>query len=51
MVTFTLSISEDLKKKIDSRPEINWAEFLKQRLEFKLNEFKRFEQLKNAGRL
>ena len=51
MPTFTVSIPEDLKKKMDSHPEINWAEYLKQRFEIRLNEFKKFEELKNAGKL
>lgn len=51
MVTFTISIPEDLKKKIDEHPEINWAEYLKQRFEQKIKEFKRFEELKNMGKI
>lgn len=51
MPTFTVSIPEDLKKKMDAHPEINWAEYLKQRFEVRLKEFKKFEELKNAGKL
>ncbi|MBI2139813.1 hypothetical protein HYV84_02415 [Candidatus Woesearchaeota archaeon] len=51
MPTFTVSIPEDLKKKMDAHPEINWAEYLKQRFEIRLKEFKKFEELKNAGKL
>lgn len=51
MATFTVSIPEDLKKKIDAHPEINWAEYLKKRFEVRLNELKKFEELKNAGKL
>lgn len=51
MTTFTISIPEDLKKKIDQHPDINWAEYLKQRLEVKIKEFKKFEELKNSGRI
>lgn len=51
MVTFTISISEDLKKKIDGRPEINWAEYLKKRFEQRIKELTKFEELKNSGRL
>ena len=51
MATFTVSIPEDLKKKMDEHPDINWAEYLKQRLEVRLKEFKKFMELKNSGKL
>lgn len=41
MATFTVSINEELKKEMDKFPEINWAEYLKQRLKVRLKEFKR----------
>lgn len=51
MATFTVSISEELKKKIDEHPEINWAEYLKMRFEKRIRELKKFEELKNSGRI
>jgi len=51
MATFTLAISEDLKKQIDAHPEIHWAGFLKQRLESRLDEFRKFEHLKSQGKI
>lgn len=51
METFTVSIPGELKKKIDEHPEINWAEYLKKRFEMRLKELKRFEELKNAGKI
>lgn len=51
MTTFTVSIPEELKKKIDEHPEINWAEYLKKRFESRINELKKFEELKSNGRL
>ncbi len=51
MATFTISIPEDLKKKMDEHAEINWAEYLKKRFELKIKEFRKFEELKNSGRL
>ncbi len=51
MATFTISISEELKKKIEEHPEINWAEYLKKRFEIKLKELKKFEQMRNSGKL
>ena len=51
MATFTVSISEELKKKIDEHPEINWAEYLKQRFELRIRELRKFEELKNSWRI
>ena len=51
MATFTISIPEDLKRKIDEHPEINWAEYLKKRFEQRIKELSKFEELKRAGRI
>ena len=51
MATFTVSISEELKKKIDEHPEVNWTEYLKKRFEIRMKEFKKFEDLKNSGKV
>jgi len=51
MATFTVSISENLKKKIDEHPEINWAEYLKKRFEKRIVELRKFEILKNSGKI
>lgn len=51
MATFTVSIPEELKKKIDEHPEIKWAEYLKKRFEIRINELKRFEKLKNSQKI
>lgn len=51
MATFTVSIPEDLKKMIDEHPEINWAEYLKKRFEVRIKELKKFEELKNSGKI
>ena len=51
MTTFTLSIPDELKKKIDAVPEVNWPEYLKKRIEQRIKEFCTFEELKNSGRL
>jgi hypothetical protein len=37
MVRMTFSISDDLKKKLDARPDINWSEIFKQGIKIKLN--------------
>jgi hypothetical protein len=49
MPTFTVSIPEDIKKKMDEHPEINWAEYLKKRFEIRIKELRKFEELKNSG--
>lgn len=51
METFTVSIPEELKKKLDQHPEINWPEYIKQRFEVRLKELRKFEELKNKGLL
>lgn len=51
MATFTVSIPEELKKKIDEHPEINWAEYLKKRFEQIVKELSKFEALKNSGKI
>lgn len=51
MVTFTISMPKDLKKKIDEHPEINWAEYLKKKFEQRIKELKKFEELKNSGKI
>lgn len=51
MATFTISIPDELKKKMEEHPEINWAEYLKQRFEIRLKEFRKFEELKNSGKI
>ena len=51
MATFTVSISEKLKKKIDEHSEINWAEYLKKRFEQRIKELNKFQELKNSGKI
>ena len=51
MATFTISIPEELKKKLDEHPEINWAEYLKKRFEQRIKELIKFEELKNSWKL
>ncbi|MBI4016380.1 MAG: hypothetical protein HY363_01670 [Candidatus Aenigmarchaeota archaeon] len=51
MATFTVSIPDDLKKKMGEHPEINWAEYLRQKFEVRAKEFKKFEELRRARKL
>lgn len=50
-LTFTISIPEELKKRMDSHPEINWPEYLKLRLKRRMLELAKFEELKSSGRI
>lgn len=49
MATFTVSIPKELKKKIEEHPEINWAEYLKQRFALRIKELKKFKGFNNSG--
>lgn len=51
MATFTVSIPEDLKKRLDEHPEVNWPEYLKKRFEVRVREFMKFEELRRSGKL
>tara|TARA_Y100000034_G_scaffold50687_1_gene62424 strand:+ start:877 stop:1011 length:135 start_codon:yes stop_codon:yes gene_type:complete len=44
MATFTISIPEELKKRMDTHPEINWAEYVKQRFKIRIKEFKKIKK-------
>ena len=44
MATFTISIPEDLKKKMEEHKEINWAEYLKKRIEVRAKELRKFKE-------
>lgn len=46
MVRMTFSISDDLKRKLDSRPDVNWPEVFKEGLRKKL---KVLEKLRARG--
>jgi hypothetical protein len=48
MVRMTFSISEELKKKLDKRPDINWSEIFIQGIKKKL---KTLEKLQAKGEL
>jgi len=48
MARMTFSIPEELKKKLDQRPDINWSEIFKQGLK---NKLKTLEKLHARGEL
>lgn len=51
LTTFTVSIPDELKRKLDQHPEIHWAEYIKQRLEVRAKELQKYEELRAAGKL
>lgn len=51
MATFTVSIPDKLKKELEKYPDVNWPEFLKQRLEVRLRQFQKFQELVNKGEI
>ncbi|MGI5993233.1 MAG: hypothetical protein ACOX79_01870 [Methanosarcina sp.] len=51
MKRFTISVPDDLKKELDSMPEINWAEVARKGIQDKLNLLEKFEILEKRGDL
>jgi len=51
MATFTVSIPDDLKKRLEECPEINWPEYIKQRFEIKIKQLHKFEELVARGKI
>jgi hypothetical protein len=49
MPTLTVSIPEELKKRMDQYPEINWPEVLKIRLRKRAEALLQFEQKRLRG--
>jgi hypothetical protein len=44
MTTITLSISEEMKRKMDKMPEVNWPEVLKNRIRKRAELMLEFEE-------
>ncbi len=51
MATFTVSIPEELKKRMDEYPEVNWSEYIKKRFEVRVKQLEKFEELVNSGKI
>ena len=51
MRRFTISIPVELKKRLDSHPEINWVEVVKAGFKRKLDNLTKFEELERRGEL
>jgi len=45
MTKVTLSISKDLKNKLDRFPELSWSEIIRNGIKEKIKRLKRFEKL------
>lgn len=51
MATVTLSIPDELKRKIDSVPEIKWSEVFRSIIARKVEQLKKFQQMADKGEL
>ena len=49
MKRFTVSIPKEMKNKLDSLPNINWAQVAKEGILEKIKELEEFEKFKNRG--
>ena len=49
MATLTVSIPDELKKRLDKHPGINWSAYLKERFALKLKQLRKFEELVSKG--
>jgi predicted transcriptional regulator len=51
MTTLTVSIPDDLKKRMDAMPEINWTAYLRDRLILRIKQLKKFQEMVRAGEI
>ena len=51
MATVTLSIPDDLKKKLDEFPEVKWSEVFRNIIIRKVKQLKKFEELVEKGEI
>jgi hypothetical protein len=51
MASFTVSIPDELKKELDTHPEVNWPQYLKERFEIKVRQLRKFEELASRGEI
>ena len=49
MSTLTVSVSEDIKKKIEAYPEINWSEVARQAFKEKIADLELLEDIKSKS--
>ena len=51
MPTLTLAVPADLKKEMDSLPELNWSEVARKAITEKLEEYKLFKSIVSKSKL
>ena len=51
MPTLTLAIPSELKKEMDSLPELNWAEIARKAISEKISEYKLFKSIVSKSNL
>lgn len=51
MVTVTLAVSEELKRKMETHPEINWSEVARQAFLQKLDDMEFLRKVKETSKL
>ena len=51
MPTFTVHIPKELKERLDKRPDVNWAEYIKGRIELKVKQLRKFEEMVARGEI
>jgi len=51
MVTMTLAVPEELKKKMDQFPEMNWSEVARQAFQQKINDLSFLEKFRSKSTL
>jgi len=51
MPTLTLSIPDELKKRMDKHSEVNWSEVIRSRLEKRAEALLKFEEMRLRGEL
>jgi len=51
MATVTLSVSDEIKAKMDALPEIKWSEVFRNMIIRKVRQLKKFEQMVAKGEI
>lgn len=51
METVTLSIPDDLKKKMDALPQVKWSEVLREFIIRRVRQLKKFEEMVARGEI
>ena len=51
MATITLSIPDDLKRLMDSKPEVKWSEVFRKILIRKVKQLKKFQEMVDRGEI